>query len=143
MAWKLLVIGATLVAAPGPPTPLRVDRLYHVVGSPVSVTVGARSLYLVMVTRRDPPLALSKLRASGQLQEVRLRDLAFNASETEALLERGAGISISADALATVQTDFPGFSAPADFKQKVVKDFYAICRVDHLRVELQAVNPCY
>ncbi len=40
MAWTLFLIGATLVAAPGPPTPLQVDRLYHGVGSPVSVTLG-------------------------------------------------------------------------------------------------------
>ena len=40
MAWTLFLIGATLVAAPGPPTPLQVDRLYHVLGSPVIVIVG-------------------------------------------------------------------------------------------------------
>ena len=81
-----------------------------------------RSLYLVMVTRRDPPLALSKLRASGQLQEVRLRDLAFNASETEALLERGAGISISADALATVQTEVEGWAVGLRLVQLLLRN---------------------
>ena len=40
MACTLFLIGATLVAPPGLPAPLQVDRLYHGGGSSLSVTVG-------------------------------------------------------------------------------------------------------
>ncbi len=52
MAWTLFLIGATLVAPPEPPAPLQVDRLYHGVGSSVSVTVGpvdAEQVDLVLI----------------------------------------------------------------------------------------------
>ena len=40
MAWTLFIIGVTLVVPPAPGAPLQVDRLYHGVGTPLSVTVG-------------------------------------------------------------------------------------------------------
>jgi LuxR family maltose regulon positive regulatory protein len=43
---------------------------------------------LVLSSRVDPPLALSRLRLAGRLREVRESHLRFSSAETEALLER-------------------------------------------------------
>jgi LuxR family maltose regulon positive regulatory protein len=44
-------------------------------------------LHVVLVTRRDPPLSLARLRAQGTLTEVRQRDLRFSEAEARQLLE--------------------------------------------------------
>jgi LuxR family maltose regulon positive regulatory protein len=41
------------------------------------------SLHLVLITRRDPPLPLARLRVQGSLIEIRTRDLRFTAPEVE------------------------------------------------------------
>ncbi len=43
-------------------------------------------VHLVIITRADPGLRLGRLRATGQLAEIRAADLAFNADETSSLL---------------------------------------------------------
>jgi len=48
-------------------------------------------LHLVITTRRDPPLALSKLRARDQMTEVRVEGLSFSPVETAALLQTMLG----------------------------------------------------
>ena len=58
---------------------------------------------LVLVSRRDPPLGLTMLRAQGRLVEVRLQDLRFTAPETSALLERMLGSAPSEEAIANLQ----------------------------------------
>ncbi len=45
------------------------------------VADGPEALRLVLLTREDPPLRLSRLRVSGELDEIRARDLRFRAEE--------------------------------------------------------------
>ena len=45
-------------------------------------------LHLVIITRRNPPLSLERMRANGMLNEIRMRDLQFLGSETTSFLER-------------------------------------------------------
>lgn len=47
-----------------------------------------RSLHLVLVSRRDPPLPLTKLRARGRVTEIRLNELRFTVAETSAFLQK-------------------------------------------------------
>ena len=47
-------------------------------------------LHLVLASRSDPPLALARLRARGQLAELRAADLRFTAGEAAALLRQVA-----------------------------------------------------
>lgn len=44
-------------------------------------------LHLVLITRVDPPLPLSRWRAQGQLSELRLHDLSFTFDETKAFFQ--------------------------------------------------------
>ena len=52
-------------------------------------------LHLVMATRSDPPLPLARLRARGQLTEVRAADLRFTAAEAQDFLNRAMGLDLS------------------------------------------------
>lgn len=49
---------------------------------------------LAIATRADPRLPLGRLRASGNLMELRARDLAFSAGETAELLRRRFGVAL-------------------------------------------------
>jgi LuxR family maltose regulon positive regulatory protein len=61
-----------------------------------------RSLHLVLVTRRDPPISLHLLRAHGKLVEIRAQDLRFTASETDTFLHNVLGQQIDVDTVVTL-----------------------------------------
>jgi len=52
-------------------------------------------LHLVIATRVDPPLPLSRLRARGQLTEIRAQDLRFTSEEAADFLNQAMGLSLS------------------------------------------------
>jgi LuxR family maltose regulon positive regulatory protein len=56
-------------------------------------------------------LPLARLRAGGQLTEVRERDLRFTADETAALLREATGLELPADSLAALQVRTEGWVA--------------------------------
>ena len=58
------------------------------------------NLHLVMTTRADPPLPLARLRAHGQILEIRADELRFSADETAIFLNERMGLDL---ALAEVQ----------------------------------------
>jgi LuxR family transcriptional regulator, maltose regulon positive regulatory protein len=71
---------------------------YHLIGSePVHAALQfllehlSPGLHLVLATRSDPPLRLGRLRARGELTELRAADLRFTAEEAAALLRGAAG----------------------------------------------------
>src|SRR5215470_11479274 len=82
-----------LAAGPGPDQVLLVLDDYHLVGSgPVHESVAfllenlPPGLRMVVSGRASPPLPLARLRARGQLAELRAADLRFNPEEAAALL---------------------------------------------------------
>lgn len=52
-------------------------------------------MHLVLATRADPPLPLARLRARGQLAEVRIGDLRFSLEEAIELLNQTLGLGLS------------------------------------------------
>ena len=68
-----------------------------------------RRLHLIVITRRDPPLPLGSLRGRGQLAEVRLQDLQFDRSESDAFLAQSTRLSLSDRALAHLQEVIEGW----------------------------------
>ena len=64
-----------------------------------------------MVTRFDPPLPLARLRASGQLAELRSADLRFTLEETAAFLAEIAGVDVPASAVAQLHERTEGWAA--------------------------------
>ncbi|MFQ5857463.1 MAG: LuxR C-terminal-related transcriptional regulator [Anaerolineae bacterium] len=54
-------------------------------------------MYLVIATRADPPLPLSRLRGRGQLTELRTADLRFTPDEAAAFLNQVMGLGLSSN----------------------------------------------
>jgi LuxR family transcriptional regulator, maltose regulon positive regulatory protein len=67
-------------------------------------------LRVVLATRRDPPLALHRLRLAGQLTEIRAADLEFTAGEAGELIG-GAGITLDPGDLARLNERAEGWAA--------------------------------
>jgi LuxR family transcriptional regulator, maltose regulon positive regulatory protein len=68
-------------------------------------------LRLVLASRADPPLPLARLRARGQLAELRQADLRFTMEETAALMRETSGLELPASSLAAVATRTEGWVA--------------------------------
>jgi LuxR family transcriptional regulator, maltose regulon positive regulatory protein len=68
-------------------------------------------LRLVLASRADPSLPLARLRASGQLSELRERDLRFTATETAALLREATGLDLPAGTVAALEARTEGWVA--------------------------------
>jgi LuxR family maltose regulon positive regulatory protein len=70
-----------------------------------------RDAHLALAGQTDPPLALGRLRASGELHELRVQELRFSEAETAALLNGKHGLRLAPDQLAGVQHRTEGWVA--------------------------------
>ncbi|MBA3636590.1 MAG: tetratricopeptide repeat protein [Rubrobacteraceae bacterium] len=68
-------------------------------------------MHLVVATREDPQLPLSRLRARGQLAELRATDLRFTSSEAAEFLEGVMGLDLSAQDIAALESSTEGWIA--------------------------------
>jgi LuxR family maltose regulon positive regulatory protein len=68
-------------------------------------------IHLVIATRVDPPLPLARLRARGELVEVRAADLRFAPDEATAYLGDVMGLTLTADEVATLEGRTEGWIA--------------------------------
>jgi LuxR family maltose regulon positive regulatory protein len=68
-------------------------------------------LRVALATRSDPPLPLARLRASGQVAELRSADLRFTLEETAAFLGETTGLHISGGAIAKLHERTEGWAA--------------------------------
>jgi len=68
-------------------------------------------MHLVIATREDPDLPLARLRARGQLTELRVSDLRFTLSEAADFLNRVMGLTLSAEDIAALETRTEGWIA--------------------------------
>ena len=68
-------------------------------------------MHLVIATREDPPLPLARLRARGQLTELRAADLRFTPTEAAEFLNQVMGLTLSADDIAALETRTEGWIA--------------------------------
>lgn len=66
-------------------------------------------MHLVIVTREDPNLPLARLRARGQLTELRVTDLQFTAAEAAEFLNQVMGLALSAEEIAVLETRTEGW----------------------------------
>jgi LuxR family maltose regulon positive regulatory protein len=66
---------------------------------------------LALSTRTDPPLALSRLRARGELVEVRAADLRFTGEEAEALLNEVMELQLEPALVAALEARTEGWAA--------------------------------
>jgi LuxR family transcriptional regulator, maltose regulon positive regulatory protein len=68
-------------------------------------------MHLVIATREDPRLPLARLRARGQMAELRAADLRFTPAETTEFLNRAMGLRLSAEDIAALETRTEGWIA--------------------------------
>jgi LuxR family transcriptional regulator, maltose regulon positive regulatory protein len=66
---------------------------------------------LAMSTRADPPLPLSRLRARGELVEVRAADLRFTTEEAEVFLNEVMGLQLESALVAALEARTEGWAA--------------------------------
>ena len=97
--------------------PLVLDD-YHLIGSqPVHASLGfllehrPPGLGVVLSSRSDPPLPLARLRARGQLAELRAAELRFTADEAAAMLREASGADLPDAAVAALAARTEGWAA--------------------------------
>ena len=73
----------------------RVERIYH--------------LAAILSTRADPPLPVSRLRARGQLTELRVSDLRFTHDESAAFLREEMDLDLEPEDMAALQARTEGW----------------------------------
>ena len=136
------------------PFTLVLDDYYQISSSDVHGLLDAlvkrppRNLSIVIITRRDPPISLQNLRASGVLGEFRMQQLAFTAEESREFIRRGLGNAISEQsierlhertegwpvALRLATLAAPEFGPAEDFAEGIPEDIRAVR--DYLLLEV-------
>jgi LuxR family transcriptional regulator, maltose regulon positive regulatory protein len=69
------------------------------------------SAQLVLITRADPPLPLARLRAAGEMAEIRARELRFVPAEAAALVRTVSGVQLGEPDLAVLMERTEGWPA--------------------------------
>jgi LuxR family maltose regulon positive regulatory protein len=98
------------------PVVLVIDDLHHLAsedalkGLDRLISTAPPQLRTVLATRRDPPLALHRMRLAGDLTEIRAADLEFTAGEAGALIT-AAGVTLAGDDLARLNERTEGWAA--------------------------------
>src|SRR4029453_18771872 len=69
------------------------------------------TFHLMIDTRSDPPLPLARLRARGQMVELRADDLRFTASEAAQFLNDVMGLGLDAGSVAVLEERTEGWIA--------------------------------
>jgi LuxR family maltose regulon positive regulatory protein len=106
-----------LVAAEAEPFVLVLDDLHLIQDTAIHAGLEylldrlPSGMRLLVATRDDPPLGLARLRARGQLAELRLGDFRFTLEEVAALLNERWQLDLSGDELELVQDWIEGWPA--------------------------------
>jgi LuxR family maltose regulon positive regulatory protein len=111
----------TAISGPQPLTPnlyILVLDDYHAITTPAIHEALAflldhlpPTLHLVVASREDPPLPLARLRARGQVAELRAADLRFTPDEAAAFLRDVMRLAVSADDVAALEARTEGWIA--------------------------------
>jgi LuxR family maltose regulon positive regulatory protein len=112
-----LVALVNAIAASSSPVVLVLDDFHLVENADVQAGVGfivehlPSHAHVVISTRADPTLPLARLRARGELVEVRAADLRFTAAETSTYLNDAMGLGLTANDAATLEERTEGWIA--------------------------------
>ena len=68
-------------------------------------------LHLVIITRSDPPIPLPRLRACGQVLELRATDLRFTTDEAASFINEGMGLDLPLQAVKILEQRTEGWAA--------------------------------
>jgi LuxR family maltose regulon positive regulatory protein len=79
-------------------------------------------MHLVIATRMDPPLPLPRLRARGEMTELRAADLRFTPEEAATFLNRVMGLELSAEDTAELEGRTEGWIAGLQMAALAMRD---------------------
>jgi LuxR family transcriptional regulator, maltose regulon positive regulatory protein len=79
-------------------------------------------LHVVVCTREEPPVSLPKLRARGQLSELKQQDLRFSGDEAHAFLEQTMGLNLPSSSVQTLYTHTEGWVAGLQLAALALKE---------------------
>jgi LuxR family maltose regulon positive regulatory protein len=79
-------------------------------------------MHLVISTRSDPPLPLSRLRVRGEMAELRAADLRFTPQEAATFLNQAMGLELSAADIAELETRTEGWIAGLQMAALAMRD---------------------
>jgi LuxR family maltose regulon positive regulatory protein len=118
-----------LGALPGDPTALVLDDL-HAVDDSIDVRHILRELLaraperltFVLIGRKVPPIPLARLRALGEVAELRTSDLRFDAVETEQLFRETYALALDASVVAELSRRTEGWAASLQLVRTAIRD---------------------
>jgi LuxR family maltose regulon positive regulatory protein len=105
------------LSAVGAPLVLVLDDYHLVTQASCHRTLGLlldhlpANVYVVLATRVDPPLPLARMRARGELAELRVADLQFTEEEASALLNGSMGLRLAAEDVERLAERTEGWAA--------------------------------
>lgn len=105
------------IASVSTPIILVLDDYHEIISPPIHQQITflldhlPPQIHLVILTREDPLLPVARLRARGQVLEIRQDDLRFTPGETADFLERVMGLSLSTDEIARLERCTEGWIA--------------------------------
>jgi LuxR family maltose regulon positive regulatory protein len=88
-----------------------INEVSLLAGLELMVTNQPPHMHLVIITREDPTLPLARLRARGQMVEVRAQDLRFNPDEAAVFLNDRMGVELNRDEVALLEARTEGWAA--------------------------------
>ncbi len=108
---------AGLLEEPGTPAVLVLDDLHLIHDQSVLAVIDAliprlpSGHAMVIVTREDPPLRLSRVRAAGELVDVRAEQLRFTVGEADAFLRQRMALALPIEAVRALTDSTEGWPA--------------------------------
>ncbi|MCC7446914.1 MAG: AAA family ATPase [Anaerolineae bacterium] len=79
-------------------------------------------MHILIVSRAEPSLPLARLRASGDMAELRAADLRFTADEAAALLNGVMGLNLAAEQIAALESHTEGWIAGLQLAALALRD---------------------
>ena len=108
---------------------------YHVISHPEThnalrylVEHQPHQIHLVIISREDPPLPLSRLRARGEMAEIRMHDLRFSLDEATQFFSQAMKLNLESEEISLLEARTEGWIAGlqlAGFVLKKVPDHHA------------------
>ena len=113
----LLTVLINEIALQARPLILVLDDLHSIHAQPVLEALRfllehiPPELHIVLLSRSDLPLPLARLRARGQIQDLRAAELRFDRDEVAAFLQDVMGLGLTADDVASIEARTEGWIA--------------------------------
>ena len=102
---------------------------YHVINNPAVhdaleyfIDHQPAQLHLVITTREDPPLPLSRLRARGQMTEIRARDLRFTIDEARQFFNQSMQLDLTLEAINALEARTEGWAVGLQLAALALQD---------------------